>query len=147
MRIVHRSPRAVLIIGTLLGLFLGALAIPIPALPDAGRAAVRAEVSDRLPGWTVSRLNPSWEGAYTVVTTCEGRQVSFQFVPGHGLPQDAAWIQPTNRSSRARLAVTSDHRQYLVWREDEIAPRPLACLTEVAQSETASGEPLPRGVD
>ena len=146
MRLTHRSPGAVLILGSLLGLFLVALAVPIPTVPDAGRAAVRAEVDDRMPGWTVSRLDPSWEGAYTVVTSCAGREVSFQFVPGHGLPADDAWIQPTNRYARARLAVTSDHRQYLLWREDEIDPRPLACLQEVANSAPA-GEPVPRGLD
>jgi hypothetical protein len=137
--------RAGLVFASLAAVFLVALAAPIPATPDAGRAAVRAEVRDRLPGWTVSRLDPSWEGAYTVVTSCAGRQVSFQFVPGHGLPKDDAWIQPTNRYARARLAVTSDHRTYLLWREGELDPSSLACLEEVARGDGAEG--LPPGVD
>lgn len=138
--------RAGLAFASLAAVFLVALAAPIPAVPDAGRAAVRAEVRDRLPGWTVNRLDPSWEGAYTVVTSCAGRDISFQFVPGHGLPMDDAWIQPTNRYARARLAVTSDHRNYLLWREGELDPSRLACVEEVASDHEGSGG-LPRGLD
>jgi len=145
-RTPDRLARATLVLGSLAALFLVALSAPIPAVPDAGRAAVRAEVRDRLPGWQVSRLDPSWEGAYTVVTTCAGREVSFQFVPGHGLPENDAWIQPTNRYARARLAVTSDHRQYLLWREGELDPSTLACVEEVAHNREP-GASLPPGVD
>ena len=131
----RRLGRAGAVIATLAATFLIALTVPIPVVPDAGRAAVRAEIDDRLPGWTVSRLDPSWEGAYTVVTRCADREVSFQFVPGHGLPVDDAWIQPTNRYARARLAMTSDHRRYLVWRDDSSSPSSLECVDEVAQSD------------
>lgn len=129
----RRLVRAGAILAALAATFVVTLVFPIPVVPDAGRAAVRAEVRDRLPGWTVSRLSPSWEGAYTVVTSCGTREVAFQFVPGHGLPADDAWIQPTNRYARARLALTSDHRQYLLWRDDTLSPGTLECLEEVAQ--------------
>ena len=142
----RRVGRAGIALGSLAALFLTALTVPIPAAPDSGRAAVRAEVGDRLPGWTVSRLNRSWEGAYTVVTRCADREVSFQFVPGHGLPSDDAWIQPTNRYARARLAVTSDNRRYLLWRDDELSYRSVECVEQVAQGDDADGGPPP-GVD
>jgi hypothetical protein len=143
----RRLGRAGAVIVTLAATFLIALTVPIPVVPDAGRAAVRAEVRDRLPGWTVSRLHPSWEGAYTVVTNCADRQVAFQFVPGHGLPVDDAWIQPTNRYARARLAITSDHRQYLVWRDGSVSPTPLQCVDQVAQADESEASSGPAGAN
>ena len=137
-------PRSILlrpgfVVAALAAAFLVALVMPIPALPDAGRADVRAEVRDRLPGWTVQRLDPSWEGAYTVVTTCAGREVSFQFVPGHGLPQEDAWIQPNNDYARTRLEATSDHFRYLVWRDGQLDPSSVSCADELARSGDANG--------
>ena len=75
--------RGAAVLGALAATFLIAFLAPVPALPDVGKADVRAEVSERLPGWTIQKLDRSWEGAYTVVTTCAGKEVSFQWVPGH----------------------------------------------------------------
>ncbi len=121
-------------IATLAAAFLTALVIPIPSLPDGGRAAVKAEVRERLPGWTIQRLDPSWEGGYTVVTTCAGKEVAFQFVPGHGLPAEDAWPQPSNDYARARLRTVSDHYRYLLWRDDPADPEALSCQEELARS-------------
>ena len=130
----HRNlGRGALIIASLAGAFLFALTVPIPTLPDAGRAGVRAEVADRLPGWSVQRIDPSWENAYVVVTSCAGRELAFQFVPGHGLPRDDAWIQPHNSYARARLGATSDHSRYLVWRGQKDDPASLGCAEHLAR--------------
>ena len=127
---VHRAGIAAAV---LVGVFTIALVIPIPSMPDVGRAAVKAEVGERLPGWRIQRLHPSWEGAYTVVTSCAGKQVSFQFVPGHGLPADDAWLQPSNEYTRARLRPLSDHWRYLLWRGDPVEPQALSCAEELAR--------------
>src|SRR5687768_11024387 len=116
LRLQGNLGRGALIIASLAAAFLFVLTVPIPTLPDAGRAEVRAELADRLPGWSVQRLEPSWENAYVVVTSCAGRDLAFHFIPGHGLPRDDAWIHPYNSYARARLAATSDHARYLVWR-------------------------------
>lgn len=139
-RIQHRPWRTPTVLATLLAAFVAALLVPIPSLPDPGRATVRAEVEERLPGWRIQRLAPSWEGGYTVVTRCAGRHVGFQFVPGHGLPADDAWIQPSNDYARERLASLSDHRRYLLWRGDPIAPASLSCRQELARSGATPGE-------
>ena len=78
------------VIGALVATFLVAFLAPVPALPDTMRAEVRSEVNERLPGWNIQKLDRSWEGAYTIVTSCAGKEVSFQLVPGHGLPQQKA---------------------------------------------------------
>lgn len=122
------------VVATLLAAFTTALVIPIPSLPDVGRAAVQGEVSARLPGWTIQRLDPSWEGAYTVVTSCAGKQVGFQYVPGHGLPADDAWLQPSDDYARARLRSVSDHYRYLLWRGDPADPDELSCQEELART-------------
>ena len=114
--------------------FLTALFLPIPALPDVGRAVVAKEVSSRLPGWTIERVAPSWEGGYAVVTGCAGKQVSFQFVPGHGLPSDDAWLHPSNGYALSRLTTVSDHYRYLLWRGDPRHPERLSCVEELARS-------------
>ena len=106
LRLPRNLGRRAIIIGSLAAAFLFALTVPIPTLPDAGRAEVRAQVADRLPGWSVQRIDPSWENAYAVVTSCAGRELAFQFVPGHGLPRHDAWIQPHNSYARARLGAT-----------------------------------------
>jgi hypothetical protein len=123
----NRFGRGALIAGSLAAVFVAALTVPIPTLPDAGRAEVREEVAARLPGWSVERLVPSWENSYAVVTSCAGRELSFGFVPGHGLPRDDAWIQPHNTFARARMAMTSDHARYLLWRGDKLNPSSMAC--------------------
>jgi hypothetical protein len=125
--------RGALIIASLAGAFLIALTVPIPTLPDAGRAEVRAEVADRLPGWSVQRLEPSWENAYVVVTSCAGRDLSFHFIPGHGLPRNDAWIHPYNSYARARLSATSDHSRYLVWRGQKDDPASMRCSEDLAR--------------
>jgi hypothetical protein len=131
--------RGALIIASLAGAFLVALIAPIPTLPDAGRAEVRAEVADRLPGWSVQRLEPSWENAYVVVTSCAGRDLAFQFIPGHGLPRDDAWIHPHNSFARARLNATSDHARYLVWRGQQPDPSSMGCSENLARGDSPDG--------
>lgn len=108
------------------------LILPLPTLPDHHRTAVANEVSERLPGWTIERLDRSWERGYTVVAACVGRQVGFQWVPGHGLPGDDAWIQPNDEYSRARLARTSDHWRHLVWYAVRQPRSSLSCAEELA---------------
>jgi hypothetical protein len=129
----NRFGRGALIAGSLAAAFVAALTVPIPTLPDAGRAEVREEVAARLPGWSVERLVPSWENSYSVVTSCGGRELSFGFVPGHGLPRDDAWIQPHNTYARARMAATSDHARYLLWRGDKRNPSSMTCTENLAQ--------------
>lgn len=132
-----RARRAVLAPAALAATFLIAYFLPMPALPDSGRIAVAREVNDRLPGWTIQRVRPSWEGAYTVVTSCAGKRVSFQLVPGHGLPADDAWLHPSNDYARKRLSALSDHWRYLVWYAEPRRASQLTCDEELARS----GEP------
>lgn len=124
---------------TLAGVLAGALLLPVPVLPDGARAAVRTEVRHRLPGWRIERIDPSWEGAYTVVTTCAGLELGFQYVSGHGLLPDDAWIQPNDAYSRRRLTPLSDHYRYLVWYGERQRPDRLSCQEELARL----GEPPP----
>jgi hypothetical protein len=100
LRLPRNLGRGALILASLAGAFLFALTVPIPTLPDAGRAEVRAELADRLPGWSVHRLEPSWENAYVVVTSCAGRDLAFQFIPGHGLPRDDAQLVRAGAAQR-----------------------------------------------
>src|SRR5687767_13243205 len=86
----------------LAGILALSLTVPIPSTPDEGEAAVARIVRKRLPGWTVERINRSWEGAFSVVTMCAGREMGFQYVPGHGLPPDNAWLQPNDPYARER---------------------------------------------
>jgi hypothetical protein len=145
LRLPRNLGRGATTIASLVAIFVAALTVPIPALQDAGRAGVRAEVADRLPGWSVQRIDPSWEGSYSVVTSCAGRELSFQFVPGHGLPRDDAWIQPHNSFARARLSRTSDHSRYLLWRGDRLFPPTVSCFENLARDD--SGEVFARGRD
>jgi hypothetical protein len=137
----HRSGlgQGALVIASLAAAFLVALTVPIPTLPDAGRAEVRAEVADRLPGWSVQRIDPTWENAYAVVTSCAGREIDFQFVPGHGLPRNDAWIQPHSSYARARLGSTSDHHHYLVWRGERVHPESMECGENLARDGSSDG--------
>jgi hypothetical protein len=133
LRLPRTLGRGALAIALLAAAFLFALTVPIPAFPDAGRDQVRAEVADRLPGWSVQRIDRSWENAYAVVTSCAGRELAFQFVPGHGLPREDAWIQPHNSYARARLAATSDHGRYIVWRAQREDPASMVCSEDLAR--------------
>jgi hypothetical protein len=137
LRLRRNLGRGALIVASLAGVFLFALTVPIPTLPDAGRAEVRAEVADRLPGWSVKRIDRSWENTYVVVTACAGRELAFGFIPGHGLPRDDAWIQPQNTYARARLAATSDHSRYLVWRGARLDPASMGCSEDLARDGSA----------
>jgi len=127
----------------LAGVFVLSLSVPIPSLPDTGRQAVMREVSARLPGWEVERLERSWEGAYSVVTQCAGREMGFQFVPGHGLPQGDAWLQPNDSFARDRLRAASDHWRYLVWYQDPKLMNTLTCHEEIAGKGRTSMESRP----
>jgi hypothetical protein len=108
------------------------LTMPVPAVPYDGVARVRSLVQDRLPGWTVERVTRTWEGAFSVVTLCAGREIGFQYVPGHGLPPDDAWLQPSDPFSRERLAAVSDHWRHLVWYHDPAMKATLSCAEEIA---------------
>jgi hypothetical protein len=127
----------------LAGVLAISLNVPIPSLPDSGRQAVMHEVNQRLPGWTVERLERSWEGAYTVVTRCAGREMGFQFVPGHGLPPGSAWLQPNDAAARDRLRGVSDSWRYLVWFADPAMMNTHSCQEEIAGSEQTSMETRP----
>ena len=133
-RILHSRWRAPAVLASLAAAFLIAYFVPIPVAPDLGRATVLGEVSDRLPGWTVQKLDHSWEGGYTVVTSCAGKQVSFQFVPGHGLPSRDAWLRPSNDYTRERLRFVSDHYRYLLWRAEPRDLDRLSCQEELART-------------
>jgi hypothetical protein len=134
-----RHSRGALVIASLAATFVVALTVPIPTLPDAGRAGVQAEVGDRLPGWSVLRIDPTWENAYAVVTSCAGREIDFQFVPGHGLPREDAWIQPHSSYARARLGATSDHARYLLWRGQRVHPASMECTVNLARDGSTEG--------
>jgi len=127
----------------LAGVFALSLSAPIPSLPDGDRQAVVDEVRERLPGWSVERLEQSWEGAYTVVTLCAGREMGFQFVPGHGLAANHAWIQPNDAYSRDRLRGVSDHWRHLIWYADPALMNTLSCHEEIAGSEQTSMQSRP----
>ncbi|MEJ7801909.1 MAG: hypothetical protein WKH68_00825 [Candidatus Limnocylindria bacterium] len=127
----------------LAGVFALSLSVPIPSPPDGGREAVLREVNERLPGWSVNRIERSWEGAYTVVTLCAGREVGFQFVPGHGLPAQNAWIQPNDAFSRDRLRGVSDHWRHLVWYDNPALMNTLSCDEEIAGGRHTSMESRP----
>jgi hypothetical protein len=133
-RILHSRWRAPAVLASLAAAFLIAYFMPIPVAPDLGRATVLGEVSDRLPGWTVQKLDHSWEGGYTVVTSCAGKQVAFQFGPGHGLPAQDAWLRPSNDYTRERLRHVSDHYRYLLWRAEPRDLDRLSCQEELART-------------
>jgi hypothetical protein len=131
---MKRTPNTILALAALAAAFALMLVIPIPSLPDTGRAVVEERVEERLPGWEVQRLDPSWEGGYTVVASCAGLQLDFQYVPGHGLPADDAWLHPSNAHARERLDTLSDHRRYLLWRAQPERAERLSCAEELARS-------------
>jgi hypothetical protein len=125
----------------LAGVLAVSLTAPIPAMPDDGREAVTRIVRERLPGWIVERVDPSWEGAYIVVTMCAGREMGFQYVPGHGLGPDDAWLQPSDAYSRERLSEISDHWRYLVWYGDPAMIDTLSCREELAGERPSAIDP------
>ena len=106
--------------------------MPIPTVGNAEESGVVSQVAQRLPGWRVVRASESWEHAYTVVASCAGRLVGFQYVPEHGLPPGDAWIQPDDDFSRSRLEELTDSQRYLVWRQRPRTDRTLSCREEVA---------------
>jgi hypothetical protein len=128
-----RSLRIGAAIGTLAVAFAASLWLPIPAAPDAARAQVIDAVDQRLPGWRVERVGPSWEGSYTVVASCAGRHIGFQLVRGHGLRPADAWLQPSDDYTRDRLEQVSDDGQYLIWYHDELSVPSLSCGEEIAR--------------
>ena len=79
-----------------------------------------------------------------MVTSCAGIELGFQYVRGHGLPADDAWIQPNDAYARERLAALSDSRRYLVWYGERVSPRHLSCQDELARSDSPL---IPRIVD
>jgi hypothetical protein len=113
------------------GVLALSLTVPIPSLPDDGEASVVRVIHERLPGWTVERVNRSWEGAYTVVTVCAGRVLGFQYVPGHGLPERSAWLRPNDTYARERLAAISDDWRDLVWYDEPAIVDSLSCQQEL----------------
>ena len=128
-----RIPRPPVAVALLAAAFAAALWGPIPVLPDAGRDATITRLAQRLPGWEVERLAPSWEGATTVVTSCAGREIGFQLVPGHGLSPGSAWLVPDDPYSRQRLTDASDNRRYLVWHPEGERADALPCDDELAR--------------
>jgi hypothetical protein len=115
-----------------------ALALPIPTAADAERTRLIEQLRHRLPGWEIERLEASWEGSYSIVTSCAGRAIGFQFVPEHGLPVGDAWLQPSDPYSRERLDELSDHYRHLIWYEDPAMTHTLSCSEEVARDDRAS---------
>lgn len=143
-RLLHNHWRSAAGVLALAAVLPGALLVPIPSFPDDGRVEVRRDVRSRLPGWRIQRIDPSWEGAYTVVATCADHEIGFQLVRGHGLAPDDAWIQPNDGYARERLAELSDNRRFLVWYGERLRPGQLSCREELARL----GEPpVPRDVD
>ncbi len=118
----------------LVALTAAALWVPIPRVGDPGVARVVSAVHARLPGWSVLSATATWEGSYAVVASCGARQIGFQFVPGHGLPPQDAWIQPNDQYARSRLQEVSDYSNVLVWRAQPMTDRTLSCRQELARS-------------
>lgn len=144
-RIFRSHWRAAAGVLALAGVLPGALLVPMPTLPDGARVEVRRDVRSRLPGWRIERIDPSWEGAYTVVATCAGLEIGFQLVRGHGLGPDDAWIQPNDAYARERLGELSDNRRFLVWYGDRPRHDHLSCHEELAR---LGGPPVvPRDID
>jgi hypothetical protein len=120
-----------------------ALAAPIPTTGNEELAHVVSEVTDRFPGWHITHATAAWENAYTVVAQCGGKEIGFQFVPEHGLPVGAAWVQPNDEFTRARLAQVSDHQTYLVWFQHPLQSRQLSCHAEMARELRSHGSQTP----
>jgi hypothetical protein len=121
--------------GTLLfAAFLLALVFPAPTGPDhnGARAAVEAQIRERLPGWRVTTLNESWESAWTVVARCGTEEIGFQYIPEHGLPLGDVWTLPNNEASRLWLRRIADHWKYLIWRQNPEEPNSLSCQQAIA---------------
>ncbi|HET9878286.1 MAG TPA: hypothetical protein VFQ81_03130 [Candidatus Limnocylindria bacterium] len=127
--------------------FALALWAPIPTTGNAELARVRDEVTERFPGWRITRASASWENAFTVVASCAGREIGFQIVPEHGLPVGDAWVQPNDEFSRQRLAEVSDHHRYLVWFQHPLRERQLSCRAEMARSMRHTGPTFRWNVD
>ena len=46
----------------------------------------------------MSRYQPDW----TKAMRCAGLELDFQYVPGHGLPSEDAWLHPSDAYARER---------------------------------------------
>ena len=141
-RLNLRTGTHVVVLGFVLA---AALTLPIPGAPDAGRSSLVHQLAERLPGWKVDRVDHSWEGAYTVVASCVGREIGFQYVPEHGLRLGDGWLQPSDPYSRERLGELSDHYRYLIWFADPAMKHTLSCREELARQRTTA--PRNDGVD
>ena len=141
-RLNLRTGAHVMVLGFVLA---AALTLPIPGAPDSGRASLVHQVAERLPGWTVDRVDHSWEGAFTVVASCVGREIGFQYVPEHGLQLGDGWLQPSDPYSRDRLAELSDHYRYLIWFAQPALKHTLSCREELARQRVSA--PHNDGVD
>lgn len=130
--------RSVLALPLVAGALVAALVIPIPTAADATRSQLVTQLRHRLPGWEIERLDASWEGGYSVVTSCQGRAIGFQYVPEHGLPVGDAWLQPSDPYSRERLDELSDHYRHFIWYGDPAMTHTLSCSEEVARDDRAS---------
>jgi len=129
-RLNLRTGAQVMVLGFVLA---AALTLPIPGTPDSARASLVHQVAERLPGWRVDRVDHSWEGAFTVVASCVGREIGFQYVPEHGLQLGDGWLQPSDPYSRDRLAELSDHYRYLIWFAQPALKHTLSCREELAR--------------
>ncbi len=117
-------------------LFLVALWAPIPKVGDPGIDRIVAQVHERMPGWDVVRATDTWEGGYAVVASCGAQEMGFQFVPGHGLPPNDAWLQPNDEYARLWLEQVSDYPTFLIWRATPQTDRILSCDGQLAQVES-----------
>jgi hypothetical protein len=118
------------------GLFVMALNAPIPATGNEPMQRVLAEVSERLPGWEIVHATEAWEGGYTIVTRCAGRELAFQLFPG-GLPVGDHLVQVHDDFARSRLVGLSDNvafsdRAYIIWRAHPIRDRSFSCGRQLA---------------
>ncbi len=131
---LHRLRRLLVGAPILAALFLGALHLPIPTTGNQPLERVLDRVETRLPGWEVARATESWEGSFTVVTSCAGRELAFQLIPDHGLAVGDHWLLVHDGFAQIRLAAVSDHHRYLLWYDDPVRARALSCQQELAQS-------------
>jgi hypothetical protein len=141
-RLNLRTGAHVMLLGFVL---VGALTLPIPGAPDPARSSLVQQIAERLPGWKVDRVDHSWEGAFTVVASCVGREIGFQYVPEHGLQLGDGWLQPSDPYSRERLGELSDHYRYLIWFGDPAMKHTLSCREELARQRITT--PRSDGID
>lgn len=115
-----------------------AAVVPIPRLPDPGRALVVRQLGLRLPGWRLVALDGSWEGAYRAMLACGDVSLEFQYVPNHGLPAGAAHLTPSDDRTRHWLAAISDRRRDLLWAPYRPGRHTLLCGLPLARASGAA---------